>query len=183
MDLYIKYVWAAVFPPVLPGNHLCAVDALRLPGDADGLLRAVQVLQQHADHVVPVLGTLIRLRSVFIPGAHGTLCIRVFSNGCPPRQITDAHTKDLLAVRFLGFSVLQVDLGRGDVCEQLPDLCPTVTGSGVVNMRRGAGSSLCGGGFSSPVLAANVDGCGLVVILSFFIELSGFRELLEEREE
>jgi len=34
--------------------------------------------------------------------------------------------------------------------------------------------------FVSPVLAADVDGCSLVIILSFFIELSGFRELLED---
>lgn len=34
--------------------------------------------------------------------------------------------------------------------------------------------------FVSPVLAADVDGCSLVIVLALFIELSSFRELLEE---
>lgn len=37
--------------------------------------------------------------------------------------------------------------------------------------------------FVSPVLATDVNRCSLVIVLAFFIELSSFRELLEERNE
>ena len=57
---------------VLPGNHFCSLDALRLPDDAHSVLRVVQVVQQHSDHVVPVLRALIGLSCVLIPEAHGT---------------------------------------------------------------------------------------------------------------
>lgn len=57
---------------VLPGNHLCPVDALRLPDDANSVLRVVQVVQQHTYHVVPVFRALVGPRSFLIPGSHST---------------------------------------------------------------------------------------------------------------
>lgn len=44
---------------ILPGNHLCSVDALHLSDDANSFLWVVQVVQQHADHIVPVLRAFV----------------------------------------------------------------------------------------------------------------------------
>lgn len=70
----------------LPGNHLGSVDALRLPDDADRLLRVVQVVQQHSDHVVPVFGALVGPGSFFIPGS------RTHTRTHTTRTNTHAHT-------------------------------------------------------------------------------------------
>lgn len=62
---------------VLPGYHLCPIDALRLPDDANSLLWVVQMIQQHTDHVVPVSGTLIGLRCLLVAGGARTDCINL----------------------------------------------------------------------------------------------------------
>lgn len=66
--------------------------------------------------------------------------------------------------------------------EQLSDLRPEV---GQTTQRIGVGNrtpDLAGvsKAFDSPVLAADVDGGSLVVVLALLVELSRFRELLEE---
>lgn len=81
-----KIIW--LWLSVLPGDHLCSVDALRLPDDANSLLRVVKVVQQHAYHVVPVFRTLIGPCSVLIPGAHSTryICFFFMTSLSPVRQ-------------------------------------------------------------------------------------------------
>lgn len=108
-----------------PGHHLGPVDALRLADDAHGVLWVFEVVQQHADHVVPVSGALVGLRRLFVPGAKrqddtlkysvASFCLFVYGA---------SESGNVLAIGLLGLGVLQVDLGRGDVRQQLSHLRP-----------------------------------------------------------
>ena len=69
-----------IFSFVLPCNHLCSVNALRPPDNTNGILRVVQVVQQHSNHVVPVFRALIGLCRVLIPGTYSACQIRFSSN-------------------------------------------------------------------------------------------------------
>lgn len=77
----------------LLGHHFSALYGVCVPDNLDSLLRILEVIQVDPDDVVPVLGIAVRLGGLLVP-----------------------------TVSFLGLGILDVNLGGGDVGQQVTDL-------------------------------------------------------------
>lgn len=77
----------------LLGHHFSALYGVGVPDNLDSLLRILEVIQVDPDDVVPVLGIAVRLGGLLVP-----------------------------TISFLGLGILDVNLGGGDVGQQVTDL-------------------------------------------------------------